>query len=158
MRGSLRVEGGRLRGLQFLGQLASIARKDSHADLELNKCEAELFWGKGAGELKQIEIAAKGKFRIEGSVSLHDQSLGGQLRLGLAPAYLEWLPKAEEVFTRNQDGYLWTTVHLSGTLDAPQQDLSPRVLAALKETPDAFFAAAFRWLGEWIRGDSKRDK
>src|SRR5256885_11900171 len=33
-------------------------------------------------------------------------------------------PKPEEVFPREHDGYLWTTVHLSGTIDAPQQDRS----------------------------------
>jgi len=43
-------------------------------------------------------------------------------------------------------------VHLSGTLDSPQQDLSPRLLEALKETPTSFLGAMFRALGEWLDG------
>jgi len=158
LQGSLRVQGARLRDLKFLEELASITRKRSLVELNLNECSAELVWAKRAGEIKQIVVEEKGKFRIEGAVSLHGNSLGGALRLGVVPEYLEWLPKAEEVFTREQGAYLWTTVHLSGTLDSPQQDLSPRLLAALKETPGPFLGAMLRALGEWLESPANGDK
>ncbi len=138
--------------MKFLEELAAITKEKSFEELELTECTAELVAEKGVSELKEIAIEDEGKFRIEGTVSLRKQSLGGALQLGLAPAYLEWLPEAEEVFTRKRGGYLWTTVNVSGTLDAPQQDLSPRVLAALKETPGAFLGTMFRALGEWLSG------
>ncbi len=152
VQGSLRVSGGRVRGFPFLEQLAAITKRKSLAALELNECAAEAEWKNDAGEVKNIAIESEGKFRVEGAVKLGRNSLGGALQLGVAPDYLDWLPKAEEVFTRKRDGYLWTTVHLSGTLDHPEQDLSSRILDALKETPGSFFGAAFRALGSWLKG------
>ena len=158
LEGSLRFTAVTLRDLKFLEELASITKKKSFANLDLNECAAELVSTKGTVELKQIAIEEEGKFRIEGTLSLRNDSLGGALQVGLAPAYLEWLPKAEEVFTVQRNGYLWTTVHLSGTLEAPQQDLSPRLLAALKESPSAFFGAMLRALGEWFQGRGTSDR
>jgi len=59
---------------------------------------------------------------MEGKISINDHSLGGAVQLGISREYLDWLPNPEEVFTREEGGYMWTTVHLSGTLDHPQQD------------------------------------
>ena len=150
--GALRVSGGRLSGLKFLEQLAAVTKRKDFEQLELNECSAELSWEKGQGGLKNIAIEDKGKFRIEGAVSISEESLGGAIQLGLGREYLEWMPNPEEVFPRARDGYLWTTVNLSGTLDQPQQDLSPRLIEAMKESPGAFLGAAFRALGAWLRG------
>jgi hypothetical protein len=84
-------------------------------------------------------------------VTVHDRSIGGTIQLGLAREYLEWLPHAEEVFPRQQGRYLWTAVHLSGTVDNPQQDLSPRIIEALKESPGAFLGLVLRQFGEWLQ-------
>jgi hypothetical protein len=96
-------------------------------------------------------VEDKGKFRIEGLVSVREKSLGGAIRLGVAREYLEWLPRAEEVFANERAGYLWTTVHLSGTIEQPQQDLSPRIIEALKESPGDFLGVVFRFFGEWLK-------
>jgi hypothetical protein len=80
-----------------------------------------------------------------------ERALGGTLEIGLTTNYLDWLPHPEEVFTRESGGYLWTTVHLSGTLQSPQQDLSPRLIQALTESPGALLGATFRALGAWLR-------
>jgi len=64
---------------------------------------------------------------------------------------LDWLPKPEEVFPHQHDGYLWTTVHLSGTIEAPQQDLSPRIMEVLKENPGAALGLLLRQFGEWLK-------
>ena len=42
-------------------------------------------------------------------------------------------------------------MHLSGTIDQPQQDLSPRVIEALKESPGAFLGLTFRLIGDWLK-------
>jgi hypothetical protein len=42
-------------------------------------------------------------------------------------------------------------VHLSGTIDKPEQDLSPRIIEALKESPGAFLGLVFRQFGEWLK-------
>jgi hypothetical protein len=148
--GSFRVQGGRVRGLPFLQKLASITGKKSIEELELNACSAEVNWENSTLEIGNIAVEDKGKFRIEGLVSVRKKSLGGALQLGLAREYLEWLPRAEEVFPAERGGYLWTTVHLSGTIEEPQQDLSPRIIEALKESPGEFLGLVFRLIGDWL--------
>lgn len=151
VQGSLRVRDGRVRSLPFLQKLASITGKKSIEALELNECSAEVDWEGPTVEIKNIAVEDKGKFRIEGLVSVRRKSLGGAIQLGLAREYLEWLPGAEEIFTSERGGYLWTTVNLSGTIEQPQQDLSPRVIEALKESPGAFLGLIFRQVGDWLK-------
>jgi hypothetical protein len=148
---SLRVSEGRVSGLPFLQTLGRITGKKSIERLTLNECSAELDWKNPAVEIKKIAVEDKGKFRIEGTISIREKSLGGAIRLGLAREYLEWLPHAEEVFPTEKAGYLWTTVHLSGTTDQPGQDLSPRIIEALKESPGAFLQLMFRQFGDWLK-------
>jgi len=148
---SLRVSDGRVSGLPFLQTLGRITGKKSIEQLTLNECSAELDWKSPLVEIKNVEVEDKGKFRIEGAISIREKSLGGAIRLGLAREYLEWLPHAEEVFPTEKAGYLWTTVHLSGTIDQPGQDLSPRIIEALKESPGAFLQLMFRQFGDWLK-------
>jgi hypothetical protein len=42
-------------------------------------------------------------------------------------------------------------VHLSGTIDNPGQDLSPRIIDAFKESPGAFLGLIFRQFGDWLK-------
>ena len=148
---SLRVGDARVRGLPFLQTLGRVTGKKAIEQLELSECGGQLDWKSPRLEIKNIAIEDKGKFRVEGAISIHENSLGGVIRLGLAREYLEWLPHPEEVFQSEKAGYLWTTVHLSGTIDQPEQDLSPRVIEALKESPGAFLALTFRLVGDWLK-------
>jgi hypothetical protein len=138
-------------GLPFLHTLSNVTGKKSIEQLALNECAAELEWKSPLVEIKNIAVEDKGKFRIEGAITIREKSLGGAIRLGLAREYLEWLPHPEEVFPTEKAGYLWTTVHLSGTIDQPQQDLSPRIIEALKESPGAFLQLIFRQFGDWLK-------
>jgi hypothetical protein len=151
IRASLRVSDGRVNQLPFLQKLSAITGKKSIEQLELSECSAEMDWNSPRVEIKNIAIEDKGKFRIEGALSIREKSLGGAIQLGLAREYLEWLPRPEEVFAKERAGYLWTTVHLSGTTDQPGQDLSPRVIEALKESPGAFLGVTFRLIGDWLK-------
>lgn len=151
VQGGLRISDGRVRRLPFLEKLSAITGKKSIEALELNECSAELDWNSPKLEIKNIAIEDKGKFRIEGAFSIRGKSLGGAIQLGVARDYLEWLPNAGEVFPKERAGYLWTTVHLSGTIDNPGQDLSPRIVDALKESPGAFLGLVFRQFGEWLK-------
>jgi hypothetical protein len=149
--GALRVRGGRIDNLPLLHTLATIAQKKSLEHLRLDDCAFEVRWSYPKIDVDKIGIEALGKFRIEGKISINDHSLGGAVRLGISREYLDWLPNPEEVFTREEGGYMWTTVHLSGTLDHPQQDLSLRIIEALKESPATFLAAILREITEWLK-------
>jgi len=150
IRGALRIREANINNVEFLDQLAVITNRKDLAQLHLNECATEIIWDRGKAELKNVAIEENGKFRIEGNVTFSDRSLGGAIRLGLAREYLDWLPNPEEVFTESKGEYLWTTVHLSGTLNNPQQDLSPRLIAALKESPGRLLMVTLRALGAWL--------
>ena len=100
---------------------------------------------------KDIAVEEKGKFRVEGSISIDRRALKGAIQLGVTREHLDWLPNREEVFSRQQGGYLWTSVHLSGTIDQPKQDLSPRIIELFKESPGAYLQLLFRQFEQWIK-------
>lgn len=148
---ALRVENGRVNGLPFLEKIATLTGEKELEHIKLNLCKLDLEWRYPKTHARNLLVEDKGKFRAEGNVTIEEKELGGAIELGVAPHLLDWLPKAEEVFPYKHDGYLWTTVHLSGTIDEPQQDLSPRIVDALKESPGAALGILFRGLGEWLR-------
>ena len=83
-------------------------------------------------------------------MSIEQRRLRGTIRLGLTREYLDWLPNPEEVFSRKQDGYLWTNVRLFGTIDDPGQDLSPRIIELFKQSPGAYLSLFFRQFEGWL--------
>lgn len=149
---SLRVQGGHLVQLPFLEKIAEVTGEKTLQRLTLTDCSAELTWRFPKVEVKKLAIEAEDKFRAEGTIRIDRQELGGAIEFGVAPSLLSWLPHPEEVFPRKHDGYLWTTVRLSGTLDAPRQDLSPRIIAAIKDDSGAALGLFFRQLGVWLKG------
>jgi hypothetical protein len=149
--GSVRVDDARIYNLPLLQKLAELAQKKSFEHLELNDCSLNFAWRYPTIDIKDIVIEEKGKFRIEGAISIDRRSLGGAVRLGLTRQYLDWLPNREEVFNLERSGYLWTTVHLSGTIDEPKQDLSPRIIELFKESPGAYLGLLFRQFEAWLK-------
>jgi hypothetical protein len=150
--GSVRVDDARIYNLPLLEKLAELAQKKSFEHLELNDCSLNFAWRYPKIDIKDIAIEEKGKFRVEGAISIDRRSLGGAVRLGLTRQYLDWLPNREEVFNLERSGYLWTTVHLSGTIDEPKQDLSPRIIELFKESPCAYLGLLFRQFDAWLKG------
>jgi len=149
--GSVRVDDGRIYNLPLLEKLAELAQKKSFEHLELNDCSLNFAWRYPKIDIKDIAIEEKGKFRVEGAISIDRRSLGGAVRLGLTRQYLDWLPNREEVFNLERSGYLWTTVQLSGTIDEPKQDLSPRIIELFKESPGAYLGLLFRQFEAWLK-------
>ena len=149
--GSLRVRNARIDGLPFLEKLAELARKKSFEHLDLNDCSLGFAWRYPKIDIRDIEIEEKGKFRIEGEISVESLSLRGEVKLGLTREYLDWLPNPTEVFNQERSGYLWTTVRLSGSIEQPQQDLSGRIVELFKKSPTAYFGLLFRQFETWLK-------
>jgi len=114
---------------------------------------AQLFFAcLAAGNLVRDEIPAAQAATASGDARVRDQRrLRGTIRLGLTREYLDWLPNPEEVFNRKQGGYLWTNVRLFGTLDDPEQDLSPRIIELFKQSPGAYLGLLFRQFEGWLK-------
>ena len=57
--------------------------------------------------------------------------LEGLFQVGVTPTSLRWLPGSQaRVFTVERDGYVWTSVRVTGLLDDLKEDLSQRLIAA----------------------------
>jgi len=149
--GSLGVSDGRIDNLPVLEKLAELAQKKSFEHLALNECSLSFGWKYPKIDIKNIAIEERGKFRIEGEMSVEQRRLRGTIRLGLTREYLDWLPNTGEVFSRNQGGYLWTNVRLFGTIDDPGQDLSPRIIELFKQSPGAYLRLLFRQFEGWLK-------
>jgi len=149
--GSLHVSDGRIDDLPVLEKLAELAQKKSFEHLALNDCSFSFGWKYPKIDIENIAIEGRGKFRIEGEMSIDQRRLRGTIRLGLTREYLDWLPNPEEVFSRKEGDYLWTNVRLSGTIDDPGQDLSPRIIELFKQSPGAYLRLLFRQFEAWLK-------
>jgi hypothetical protein len=149
--GSLRIHNGRIDDLPFLKKLGELAEKKSFERLNLNECSLAFAWRYPEIEINDISVEEAGKFRIQGQISIKRRMLRGTIKLGLSHEYLDWLPNPEEVFSRRSNGYLWTDVHISGTIDKPKQDLSQRIIELFKESPGAYLGLLFRQFGDWLK-------
>ena len=149
--GSLRIQSGRIDDVPLLQKLAELSQKNSFERLDMNECSLKFAWRYPEIDITDIIIEEAGKFRIDGKISIKGRLLRGTLRLGLTREYLNWLPNPVEVFSRRSRGYLWTNVHLSGTIDEPRQDLSQRIIELFKESPGAYLGLFFRQLGDWLK-------
>jgi hypothetical protein len=149
--GSLHIHEGRVENVPVLNKLAELAQKKSFEHLKLNDCSLRFAWEYPKININNIAIEERGKFRIEGEMSIAQRRLRGAIRLGLTREYLDWLPNPEEVFSRKESGYSWTNVRLFGTIDDPKQDLSPRIIELFKESPGASLQLLFRQLEGWLK-------
>ena len=155
--GALYIRDGRIQNLPLLNKLAEVARNKSFESLRLDDCSLSFAWRYPKIDVKDVVIEERGKFRAEGEIAIDRRRLHGTLSLGLTRQYLDWLPNPEEVFNRERSGYLWTTVHLSGTIDEPKQDLSPRIIELFKESPGAYLGLLFRQFEDWLKSIFRGD-
>ncbi len=130
VRGSLGISGASLTALPVLDALAAYADTRRFRRLEFGEVRADWVWRRGGITLRNMLLAGDG-IRLEGEVRISGKKLDGVLHLGLAPHLLAGIPGAERhVFIPGEHGLLWTPVRISGTLRHPEEDLSPRLIAA----------------------------
>lgn len=149
--GEFKISGGELIELPLLEFLAAATARKSLKTITLTECEVKFRWKYPRFEIYSLDLTGEEKVSIRGSVTVNQNALSGEIDLGLAPTYLDWLPRAkEEIFTRQKDGLIWTKVKLSGTLKEPVDDLTPRLAEALKKDPAAATWLFLRGIGEWF--------
>ena len=132
--GTFRLTDGLLQNLQALDQIATFTGAPQFRRMPLQEISGTYQWAGGVLALTNLVAESKGLMRIEGNCGLAaDGVLSGTVRVGVAPQTLQWLPGSRErVFTVAQNGYLWTDVRVGGTLHNPKEDLSARLVAAMK--------------------------
>lgn len=132
--GNLEVSDGVVESLPVLTQIARYTRSERFERLVLNQARTEFRREGERIELRNLVLQSDGLVRVEGTVDIDGDRLAGDLRVGVTPGTMRWIPGAERrVFTEARDGFLWTPMKLGGTREAPTEDLSGRLLAAAGE-------------------------
>lgn len=130
--GSLDLEDGVVTALPVLDALSAYADTTRFRRISLQEGKTDYEWQNGELMLRKLVLSSEGLVRLEGSMRVDKQQrLDGRFRLGLVPGILSRIPGAEtQVFRPGERGLLWTDLHITGTYDHPEEDLSGRLVEA----------------------------
>jgi len=133
--GTFQVTEGMLQNIPLLDKVADFTGARQFRHMPIQEFSGAYSWSAGTLTFTDLILESKGLMRVEGRCELAaDGTLAGTLRVGVTPQTLQWLPGSRErVFTVAENGYLWTPVRLAGTWENPQEDLSARLAAAMKD-------------------------
>ncbi len=133
VKGDVRLKDGVLTALPILDKLATYTGVERFKRIILDIASAQI---SGSGETQKFEkiiIQSNGLVRLEGKLSILNGQLDGQFLVGVTPETLRWIPGAQQhVFTSTNPsgtpGLVWTPLRISGSIDAPREDLSERLI------------------------------
>jgi hypothetical protein len=132
--GDLQLRDGVLTALPILDRLASYTGVERFKRLVLDEARSHVRHEAAVGtQFEKIVLQSNGLLRIEGTLVVRERLIAGDFLLGVTQDTLRWFPGAQQhVFTfqnpAGPPGLLWTTLKISGTLYAPREDLSERIL------------------------------
>jgi len=162
VKGGLELMDGVLTAMPLLDSLSAYADTTRFRRLGLEEGRTDFEWEDGALVLRNVRIASEGLVRLEGSLRVdRDKRLDGRFRLGLVPGVLARIPGAETlVFAPGERGLLWTSLHVTGTVDEPEEDLTGRLVEAaglrmfevLPETGERVLKFTREVIGEDLQG------
>lgn len=131
--GRFELKDGLLQGVPVFEQIAAFTGAPQFRRMPLQQMTGLYNWSGGVLTVTELVAESKGLLRVEGQCTIGARGeLQSTLRVGVTPQTLQWLPGSRErVFTEAANGYLWTDVRLTGTIDNPQEDLSRRLITAM---------------------------
>jgi len=129
--GTVSLSEGQLTALPVLDEIGVFTHTERFRQMELTRATAEFSSSPGRLEVHNFVAEAEGLIRIEGDYTVEDGEIDGRFQVGLTPETLQWIPGSQdEIFTVSRDGYLWTPMRLTGPVEHPVDDLTPRLVAA----------------------------
>lgn len=159
----LSLKDGELTGLPILDKLVTYTNTHRFKRLVLDICSASIRPQGDALRIEKIIVQSNGLLRIEGALTIRGRALEGDFLLGVTPETLSGIPGANNrVFVESNPGappgLQWTRVHIVGTLDAPMEDLSSRLIGAagmslLLDTPGAIVGQGAETLLKPVLGE-----
>jgi hypothetical protein len=119
--------------IESLEKAAAFTGKSELSPLRITEGRAKYEWKGEKLTVRDLFIEAKGSLCLRGDFTIQKGEIEGTLQLGVAAAIVDKFPGArQDVFTREDEGYLWTPVKLSGPFAHPRDDLRPRLLKAVE--------------------------
>ena len=133
--GRVAITDGRIRDVPLLNHLATFTGSPQFRRMPVQEISADFRHELGDWDVRNFVLESKGLLRVTGGFRVaRDGKLQGKFEVGVAPQVLQWIPGSRErVFTRKDQGYVWTSMLLEGSTDNPKEDLTPRLLAAARD-------------------------
>ena len=129
--GTLHLAQGELTALPLLDEIATFTRTLQFRRLNLNNASGDFKQDDKRLQVTNFVVESDGLIRMEGAFTVENSIIDGTFQVGVTPSSLQWLPGAQaKVFTQARGGYLWTPMRLTGPVNKPTEDLTPRLVAA----------------------------
>ncbi len=136
--GEFVVEDGVLRGLKLMRRLAVDGHDARLEWMEFSKTRGRFELGEDGFKIVGLVMERPGVMKITGSIRIAAGQLTGDLRLGLAEDIVEKLgPAKREIFNEGSQGYIFTSVAVSGSATSFANDLTARLDSAVPVIPEA---------------------
>ena len=133
--GHAELRDGQLEALPLLDELAVFTASARFRQTPLQKGRATFDWTPAGVTVSDLLVESEGLLRIEGGFTVRGDQMDGTFQVGVARSSLRWIAGVGgRVFNQPEhDGYVWTTAHLHGPVRHPDEDLTPRLIAAAQE-------------------------
>lgn len=130
-KGQLAMSHAKFNVLPWLGQVTALVSLPDITNVEVDHATSDFEWKNQSLHLLNIDVRKTDVVRIGGTVDVAPAGqVDGKLKLGLPLAVgAKWPLLQEKIFSVQQDDYLWADVHLTGTPDHLQEDLTSRLVA-----------------------------
>jgi hypothetical protein len=130
--GSVSLAHAKFNVLPWLSKVTSLVGLPDISGVEVDKATSDYIWKNGALHLANIDVRKNDVARFAGDVDIDPQgNVDGHLKLGLPSAVTSKWPQLQtSVFSTQLEDYNWADVHITGTANQLQEDLTQRVVAA----------------------------
>jgi hypothetical protein len=130
--GPIAVEHAKFNVLPWLDRVTSLVGLPPISNVEVDRATAQFAWKDGALHLTDIDVRKNDAARIAGAVDIDAKgNVDGHLKLGLPSTVTARWPQVQtQVFPVALEDYNWADVHLTGSANHLQEDLTPRLVAA----------------------------
>ena len=129
--GHLDLREGQLEALPVLDQLAVFSSSARYRRAAVQRGGGDFTWTPDGLQVQNLVVESEGLLRVEGGFTVHRRQIDGTFRVGVAVSSVRWVNGiGAAVFDLPQhDGYAWTTMHVTGPVDHPREDLTGRLAA-----------------------------
>jgi hypothetical protein len=132
MQGNIKAHEVTLTGFPMLDAAARFSGIEQFRNLPIQQAQASFSSKGGVTEWHDVILESKGMMKLIGSGNVvAGGAVNGSFWLGLPAGIVAKLPGAMQVFSGDeQDGFLWTSLQVGGSLSYPTEDLTQRLSAA----------------------------
>ena len=129
--GHAELQQGVLETLPVLNKIADFTKTDRFRRLILNQVRGDFRYDQNGLHVTNLVVESERLILVRGAFTVANGQIDGSFEVGITPGPLQWLPGSQDkVFSAVRDGYAWATMHITGPVKSPKEDLSGRLFAA----------------------------